>query len=428
MMSKMNLKAMFISFLTFVAIGQTVLAKIIYVDDNAAGANNGSSWTNAYNCLQDALTDANSAEKPVEIKVAQGVYKPDRGIGKVPNDQTATFQLIKGVTIKGGFAGSGEPNPNARDVKLYRTILSGDLKGNDDRSDLLDESSRNDNSYCVVTAKMISGTAVIDGFTITAANLHGMYNKNGSPTIIDCTFRENRAECWGGGFCNENGNPNIIQCTFNRNSAKYGGGIWNWKGSLSLSSCVFTENSAKYGAAIYNYENSHPKIYNCTFRRNSAKYGVGIYNNNNCRSCVTNCTFTQNSADRKGGVIHNIHYSSLMLTNSILWYNTPDEHEIVNYAKSSSTVSYCNVQDGSGQQWFGEGCIDADPLFTDVDSLRLLPGSPCINTGDHKAVPSEITTGLNRKKTPIGNTVNMGTLQAGPSPALQIPRQISARE
>jgi hypothetical protein len=415
MMSKMNFKVLFLSSLILMVTGRTAVTKTIYVDDDAAGANDGSSWANAYKYLQDALVDANSAEKPVEIKVAHGIYKPDLGTGKVPLDPTATFQLIKGVTIKGGFAGSEKSNPNARDVKLYETVLSGDLKDNDNPSDLLDDSSRNDNSYCVVTSDMNPKTAVLDGLTITAASHHGMNNKNGSPTIIDCTFRGNRAQPWGGGICNENGNPSIIRCTFSQNLAKYGGGIWNWKGSLFLSSCVFSENSAKYGGAIYNYENSHPRIYNCTFRRNSAKYGVGIYNNNNCRPKVINCTFTRNLADRKGGVIHNIHYSNLILTNSILWDNAPDEHEIVNYAKSTSTVSYCNIQDGRGQLWFGKGCIDADPLFVDNDNLQLLPNSPCINSGDHTALPFEINNSRNHKKYPFDNAVNMGIFEEGES-------------
>ena len=45
-------------------------ANILYVDDDAVGANDGSSWENAYVYLQDALTDA--ADKPIEIRVAAG--------------------------------------------------------------------------------------------------------------------------------------------------------------------------------------------------------------------------------------------------------------------------------------------------------------------------------------------------------------------
>ena len=48
-------------------------AKTIYVDDDANGANDGSSWINAYVHLQDALADAGESEKPVEIRVAHGI-------------------------------------------------------------------------------------------------------------------------------------------------------------------------------------------------------------------------------------------------------------------------------------------------------------------------------------------------------------------
>jgi hypothetical protein len=106
---------------------------IIYVDDDANGINDGTSWENAYKFLQDGLADANSAEKPVEVRVAQGIYRPDRSSAE-PNgtgDREATFQLLNGMVIKGGYAGFGQTDPNARNIDLYETILSGDLDGND---------------------------------------------------------------------------------------------------------------------------------------------------------------------------------------------------------------------------------------------------------------------------------------------------------
>jgi probable HAF family extracellular repeat protein len=109
--------------------------KIIYVDDDASGANNGSSWDDAFNYLQDALTAVWDGD---EIRVAQGIYKPDQGEGVTPGDREATFQLINGVTIKGGYAGTGAPEPNARDIELYETILTGDLNGNDVELENLD--------------------------------------------------------------------------------------------------------------------------------------------------------------------------------------------------------------------------------------------------------------------------------------------------
>jgi len=43
---------------------------MVNLDDDAAGANDGSNWVDTYNFLQDALGYANSLTKPVEIWVA----------------------------------------------------------------------------------------------------------------------------------------------------------------------------------------------------------------------------------------------------------------------------------------------------------------------------------------------------------------------
>ncbi|UCH70826.1 MAG: CBM9 family sugar-binding protein, partial [Candidatus Bathyarchaeota archaeon] len=106
---------------------------VYHVDANATGNDDGSSWADAYVYLQDALADANDAQKPVEIHVAQGTYTPDCGNGYVRGDKQAKFLLKSGVTIKGGFAGVGADDPNAWDHQTYITVLSGDLSGNDER-------------------------------------------------------------------------------------------------------------------------------------------------------------------------------------------------------------------------------------------------------------------------------------------------------
>ena len=60
-------------FTTLSVAAATSLGRIIYVDEDAAGANVGSSWANAYNSLQDALADATTAEKAAEVRIAQGI-------------------------------------------------------------------------------------------------------------------------------------------------------------------------------------------------------------------------------------------------------------------------------------------------------------------------------------------------------------------
>jgi hypothetical protein len=241
----------------------TAVGGIIYVDASASGSNNGSSWTNAYNYLQDALADANSLGVPVEIWVAEGIHTPDSNSGD-PNgsgDRTATFQLINDVALKGGYAGFGEPNPNARDIEAYETVLSGDLDGND-----VGFANNAENSYHVVTGSGTDANAVLDGFTLTAGNANGsgtdrygggMYNDSGSPTLTNCTFTGNSANYYGGGMYNCGGsNPAVTNCTFSGNSANYGGGMYNCgDSSPTLSNCILWGDTPQevYGGAVITY-------------------------------------------------------------------------------------------------------------------------------------------------------------------------------
>ncbi len=102
--------AILVSFVVLCFFG-TAQARIIYVDADATGANDGSSWADALTDLQDALNIVTVHLQFDEIRVAQGVYTPDQGVGITPGDREATFQLRNGVTLKGGYAGFGEMDP-----------------------------------------------------------------------------------------------------------------------------------------------------------------------------------------------------------------------------------------------------------------------------------------------------------------------------
>ena len=84
-------------------------------------------------------------------------------------DRQATFQLKNGVVLRGGYAGSGEPDPDVRDIDRYQSILSGDLNGDDGP----DFSNYTENSYHVVTGSGTNATAVLDGLTLAAGNATG---------------------------------------------------------------------------------------------------------------------------------------------------------------------------------------------------------------------------------------------------------------
>ncbi|UCD49171.1 MAG: right-handed parallel beta-helix repeat-containing protein, partial [Phycisphaerales bacterium] len=197
-------------------------AGAIYVDGAAEGANDGSSWANAYVFLQDALAQAGPAAKPIEIRVAQGVYTP-------PNRRTP-FELLDGVTLKGGYTGGTGDDPNSRDVDRHTTTLTGDPS-----------------AHQIITGGDTDPTAVLDGFVISAAGRWSAVTiTDGSPTFIDCRFV--------GGTRNDvlevsNCDSTLIGCRFEGNA---GGGISCLKGHLTLRDCTFVHNGSSaidcYGA------------------------------------------------------------------------------------------------------------------------------------------------------------------------------------
>ncbi|MHC4147973.1 MAG: right-handed parallel beta-helix repeat-containing protein [Planctomycetota bacterium] len=360
----------------------------IRVDLDATGGNDGSSWADAYNELQSALAAASSGD---DVDVAQGVYRPALAGG----ERGATFQLINGVSVRGGYAGFGEADPNARDIEAYETVLSGDI-GGDDVGDCYDV-SRADNSYHVVTGSGTDANAVLEGFTITGGHADGispedcgggMYNFTGSPTVSKCKFIENYVLTMGGGMFNREGSsPVISNCTFISNvSDDDGGGIRNYLNcDPVISNCEFIDNVAfEDGGGINNRKNSNAIISNCVFIGNIAASGGGMENhvghaaatgevtvvnclfignigeegggmrNTDPNPVVTNCTFVGNI----GSGMRNDSGSIPEVKNCIFRGNTGGSFD----GSSSPVVTFSNIEGG----FAGTGNLNTDPLFADT--------------------------------------------------------------
>lgn len=413
---------------------------IVYVDIDATGANNGTSWANAYNSLYIALSGANSG---TEIWVAEGVYKPTTS-----TNRAFTFYLRDGVEIYGGFAGN-ETQRSQRDFAAHVTTLSGDLNGDDGAN----FANNSENSYHVVVG---ATGGVLDGFVITGGNANGsnpfdrgggilnnaanpvlsnltinantanigagMYNDAAQPTLTNVVFSNNVASYSGGGMQNyTNSSPTINTSTFYRNSAQFGGGMFNNASSPTLMNVVFESNLAttQYGGGIHDESNSRPLLTNVTFKSNSAnKHGGGMFNNGSTPTLtnvtfsgnttttadswgggmsnwgsspvLTNVTFSGNSTfwnSGGGGAIANFSSSRPQIRNSILWGNWGlNGPQIFNASSNEASTLKNSVIPGCPTNSVCTEIITSDPRLGTLgnyggfsQTLPLLPGSSAID-------------------------------------------------
>lgn len=286
-----------LSFAGLLLVAGLTYGSPIFVKSNASGANDGTSWTDAFNDLQDAIALAANGDS---IWVAQGTYTPTSG-----TDRTATFELKNGVAILGGFSGS-ETSLAERDVVGNPTVLSGDigLQGDD-----------SDNSYNVMTGVYTDTLAVIDGFTVTKGNANGtvfddqsgaaiMFNP-GSATMRNMTFHDNHAAYEGGALRIQTATTVIENSVFTSNSASLGGAVriggGTFIGPILLTDVSFTGNSATdYGGALFVSQNTIIK--RATFFNNHSDGQGGAACVSNKQTWFYDCEFTSNSA-RNGGAI-----------------------------------------------------------------------------------------------------------------------------
>ena len=283
--------------------------EILYVKQGGTGEC--SSWADACD-LQTAIT-----KLPYKIYVAEGTYYPSL------LDREASFNLVSGLQIFGGFPADGG-TWEERSWQDHQTILSGDID--------LDGTLEN-NSIHVLTATDVNHLARLDGFTITGGNadlmealitssgagMHntnsnpilsnlnfignsarggaGMYNDQSSPTLTNVIFSQNSA-IDGGGMYNDQSNPTLTTVTFSANSSSnLGGGMYNIDSSPTLTDVTFTDN---VGGGMYN-ELGSPKLNYVLFLDNSSLRGGGM-RNLTCSPELLNVTFSGNTANRGGGL------------------------------------------------------------------------------------------------------------------------------
>ncbi|MFT7898778.1 PKD domain-containing protein [Tenacibaculum ascidiaceicola] len=417
-----------------IALPPCSAATRLYVDSNATtGSNDGTSWTNAFTNLQDALNCIDDGE---EIWVASGTYHPNSAPGTTLTNPTEFyFWMNKNIKLKGSY----NPATNTQDF-TNPSILSGDLGTT--------------NTVHVLVTTNLNNTALVEGFTITkgAAIYHtgmitiggqvihynrggGIYNASSSPIFKNITISENKAQYGGGGMYNDSSSPAIVNLLSTNNTVRgryggysdsnaYGGGMFNSASSPTITNATFAYNTVRggdgevivpgvgndggsgHGGGIYNEANSLATITNTVFIYNRAAgggsdfgsagagYGAGMFNESSPSSLV-NVTFNNNSATTNGGGMHS-NASNTTLYNTVFYGNGADI--------SSSGGSTFMGADNFSENYTGTGFtqLTANPFLaptlpkgkdgiwaTPDDGLRLIATSPAIDAGNNANLPTD---------------------------------------
>ena len=446
-----------------------------HVDEDATGNADGSSWTDAFTNLQDALAVVKDGDR---ILIAEGVYYPDVGGSAADNDESASFNVPAGITIYGGFdPGAGADEMSERDWEAYPTVLSGDIDGNDTtdaRGVVIDTANISGNNSDHVlfldgTTTPIMASTKIDGVIVTAGHVShptfvgfggGLYCDGSgsggvcSPTLENVSFVGNYASAGAGllnyGINGGDSSPTLKDVTFSNNYAeRHGGGVYNdgfngGKSNPSMTNVVFIGNvaNANDGGAMNNEGSSsgesNPTLVNVVFSGNTAVNGGAINNdarnNGTVNPTLINVTMNGNAAGGSGGAIRNQSGNGTIIqtvTNAILWDNSASSGESIDNADATTTISHSTVENGLGSIANGGGTVSfdgsnstSDPLLimpvdpatapTDSGNVRLQENSPAVDVGDNSAVPAGVGTDLDGNLRIANNMVDMGAFEIQP--------------
>ncbi|QTE22995.1 FG-GAP-like repeat-containing protein [Polaribacter cellanae] len=335
----------------------SVSPKIIYVNANATGKNNGTSWVNAYTSLQDGIKNAGFCGD--EIWVAKGTYTPG-------NKRTDAFTPPANIKIYGGFNGT-ETALNQRNWKANPMILSGEIGA----------AGNADNSYTLLKIED-KNKITIDGL------------------IFENAFADNK----------------------NSLSGRTGAGIYiNKASNINIDHCIFRNLTAKptgangVGAGIVVYESTASvKVNNSLFYNNTATYGGAISVETGAQLDLVNCTLVNNTATNTGGGLHSANSANVVnITNSVFSGNTGT---VKNANGSGLTINNSYLQ---GENPTGTANIDGttitDPLFVNVanNDFSLKENSPLVDVGNNTANKS--TKDLAGNSRVFNTTIDLGAYE-----------------
>ncbi|MEO0479416.1 MAG: putative Ig domain-containing protein [Planctomycetota bacterium] len=394
---------------------------VFFVDADATGTEDGSSWTDAFTDLQSALAAASDTD---QIRIAEGRYSPG-------NARDDTFQPIDEVQLLGGYAGVSGLG-NTRDPLSNPTVLDGDVLGDDAGA-----SGRSENNEHVVTATS-TGSLFLDGLTIRGGQANGIGTTtgagvlavtSGNVALLNCRFEENAALGDGAAvFVNSTSMAlsTIADCIFESNeSMASGGAVSATTNGLKLTRSVFSDNDAAGSGAIA-VAGADLDASDLLFVGNTSSAGNAAVSVTAMDSVLSHLTVTANTGT---GAAVKTSATGIEIYNSVIHGNlgAPSNAQLSN---DSATLRVTHTLLGGGlgnvdgvAPGSSSSILDVAPQFfnaadpkgpddmfaTNDDGLRPAAGSPLLNVGEESESSSLDLTSRTRELQP--NTSDLGAYE-----------------
>lgn len=294
-------------FLLFSFFVVSMINAQVFVNQSATGANDGSSWDNAYTDLNTAIDNTESGD----LWIASGNY--------TPGGATNSYRITKNLNLYGGFDGT-ETSLEDRNLTVNVTVLDGDQLGNDLDFNF-DTLLKEDNSRHIIWIDSLLDNVTIDGFvikngfTLDDGDLDleeragaGIFAYSGID-VMNVSFENNFARAGAAAYVAGNITPieassfDFISVTKSSASSQSAGIFTGNLNDVYVANSQFVGNLTSRGA-FYPLRCNGVLVTNCSFRENiSGGFGGAffIWNNNNV--IIENSEFIDN-AGSNGGVCY----------------------------------------------------------------------------------------------------------------------------
>ena len=280
-----------------------------YVKEQGTGKEDGSNWDNAFGAKDFAFVFGNLQREGVTFYMAAGtyyaVYNSD---GKETNDKTAHWVSKHGANIYGGYnpKATGDASSTKSNPILYKTIFTGDIKGDDkvaikdDCEDILENFG--DNMVSSMLVMNVASDVHISGIELKALS----FARGTAPAMIQLNAPKGTDYKATIDYCKLYASDKGLEV--------------NNIGSLYVDQCEFEHLR---NAAVFSNRNMY--VTNCTFT-----YTNGVnYNGNNSELVVENSTFVKNTSDIQAYDYNNEKSSTTVKVNNNTFLSCKDGSNFV---------------------------------------------------------------------------------------------------